>query len=167
MEAVRNFEGAVVIITHNERILKKVPKRLVVFDRGKHSLFEGSYDDFLQEVGWRIEENRFGSDPKTDKLKSVSRKSLRRLKAGRLQEKSRALKAYIRKIQKLETSIADMERDIHERNEGLIQASSKNDGDKIAELSRSIRGLQSDVELLYEELDKVTRQLECEEQKYR
>jgi ATP-binding cassette subfamily F protein 3 len=47
VEAIDEFSGAVVIVTHSEMILHAMATRLIVFDDGKVTLFEGTYRDFL------------------------------------------------------------------------------------------------------------------------
>jgi ATP-binding cassette, subfamily F, member 3 len=55
IEAIDDFDGSVVMVTHNERHLRDVATKLVVFDNDKISVFKGSYDDFLRDVGWSDE----------------------------------------------------------------------------------------------------------------
>lgn len=59
MAAVDEFEGAVVMVTHNEMFLHTLANRFVVFQAGGVSVFEGSYQSFLDTVGW--EDERAGS----------------------------------------------------------------------------------------------------------
>ena len=60
-EAVEAFDGAVMIVTHSEMILNAVATRLVVFDGGTVSLFEDTYKDFLERIGW-AEERKTASE---------------------------------------------------------------------------------------------------------
>jgi ATP-binding cassette subfamily F protein 3 len=53
MHAVKEFEGAVVMVTHDEFFLKKVANKLIVYDEGKVFTFDGPYKDFLKKVGWK------------------------------------------------------------------------------------------------------------------
>lgn len=53
MEAIQNFEGAVVMVTHDEYFLQKIATKLVVFDDNKTFVFEDSYEYFLKRVGWK------------------------------------------------------------------------------------------------------------------
>lgn len=55
MEAIKEFEGAVVIVTHDEYFLHEIANKLIVFDGGKITFFEGGYKDFLERVGWTEE----------------------------------------------------------------------------------------------------------------
>jgi ATP-binding cassette subfamily F protein 3 len=56
MEAINNFDGASIIITHNEDFLNNIANRLIVFDDDKVFPFEGNYREFLNEIGWSNEE---------------------------------------------------------------------------------------------------------------
>lgn len=58
LDAIEDFEGGVVIVTHNENFLHSLAEKLLVFDRGGASLFDGTYQDFLNEVGWESEEEQ-------------------------------------------------------------------------------------------------------------
>jgi ATP-binding cassette subfamily F protein 3 len=40
------------MVTHDEYFLNEVANKLIVFDDNKVSIFDGSYDDFLNKVGW-------------------------------------------------------------------------------------------------------------------
>ncbi len=53
--AIKNFDGAVIMVTHSEYFLKEVANKLIIFDDDKTFVFEGSYDDFLRRVGWQDE----------------------------------------------------------------------------------------------------------------
>lgn len=50
--AIEDFNGGVVIVTHNEMFLHHLATKLIVFDGGKVSVFNGSYAEFLDKVGW-------------------------------------------------------------------------------------------------------------------
>lgn len=56
MQAIKEFSGAVVMVTHDEYFLREIANKLIVFDDGKVSVFEGGYDDFLRKVGWKDEQ---------------------------------------------------------------------------------------------------------------
>ncbi len=56
IEAIDNFEGSVVMVTHDENHLRSVATKLVVFDNDTIMVYPGGYDDFLRDVGWSDEE---------------------------------------------------------------------------------------------------------------
>jgi len=53
MEAIQSFEGAVVMVTHDEYFLHKIANKLIIFDDNKTFTFEDSYEFFLKRVGWK------------------------------------------------------------------------------------------------------------------
>ncbi|HNH07686.1 MAG TPA: ATP-binding cassette domain-containing protein, partial [Leptospiraceae bacterium] len=56
IEAIDQFEGSVIMVTHNEMHLRAVATKLVVFDNDMISIYDGGYDDFLADVGWSDED---------------------------------------------------------------------------------------------------------------
>ena len=95
VEAIDDFKGSAIIVTHSEMMLHALATRLIVFDDGKVTLFEGTYQEFLDSVGWKNE-----NDSKTPRIKksssrtkSVNKKQLRRERAALLQKKSKVLAA--------------------------------------------------------------------------
>lgn len=53
MQAIQNFEGAVVMVTHDEHFLDKISNRLIIFDDNKTFTFDDSYEFFLKRIGWK------------------------------------------------------------------------------------------------------------------
>ncbi|MDO6383639.1 ABC-F family ATP-binding cassette domain-containing protein [Leptospira santarosai] len=56
IEAIDEFEGSVIMVTHDELHLRAVATKLIIFDNDTIRIFDGSYDDFLNEVGWSNED---------------------------------------------------------------------------------------------------------------
>ena len=52
VEACEEFPGAMLMVTHDEDLLRAFATRLVVFDGDRSFLFEGTYEEFLERVGW-------------------------------------------------------------------------------------------------------------------
>ena len=74
VSALDNFEGAVVIVTHNEMFLHSLANRLVVFKNDIVSVFEGTYQEFLDKEGW--EEEEFAVE-KRSRIAEIGRASCR------------------------------------------------------------------------------------------
>ena len=55
LAAIKNFDGAILMVTHDEYFLREVANKLIIFDDNKVSMFEGTYEDFLTKVGWKDE----------------------------------------------------------------------------------------------------------------
>lgn len=69
MEALENFEGASIIVSHNEYLLNNIANKLIVFDNDETFLFDGNYKDFLAKIGWKNEE-------KVEKQKETKEKTI-------------------------------------------------------------------------------------------
>ena len=60
IESLEDFPGALLIVTHNEGILRALATKLIVFHRGKVDVFDTTYDEFLEKIGWEDEEQGKG-----------------------------------------------------------------------------------------------------------
>ncbi|MBL7661308.1 ABC-F family ATP-binding cassette domain-containing protein [bacterium] len=54
-DALHDYAGAVILVTHNEMLLRELCTRLIVFQGEKPFLIEGGYDYFLDKYGWEDE----------------------------------------------------------------------------------------------------------------
>jgi len=52
LEAVRDFEGAAIVVAHDEHFLNEVATRLIVFKDDRAFLYPGNYKEFLERIGW-------------------------------------------------------------------------------------------------------------------
>ena len=155
LEAVDEFSGSVIIVTHSEMILHALATRLIVFDDGKVTLFEGTYQDFLDRVGWKDEEGPMQSKNETASSADtkVNKKQLRRIRAELINEKSGILGGLQKKIDAAEKEIMDLEEKIENDNNDLLDASIKGDGEIIKVLSKAIHDSKLRVERLFVELE--------------
>ena len=160
--AIDSFEGAVVMVTHNEMFLHHLANRFVVFQEDKITLFEGSYLEFLEKVGWSAEAvmTRHEDPPVREQQKEESReltkKELRRLRAEFVKRTSREVTPLRRRAEKLEKTIMEAEDELASYNQAIIDASPLKDGKKISQLLKKISRTQNKIEELFEELEKVT-----------
>lgn len=98
MEAINNFAGASITITHNEDFLNNVANKLIVFDNDKTFVFEGGYQDFLKEVGWSNEEEI--KEVKNEKVANTTENNKNNKKID---------KNFLKKKEKLENEIFELE----------------------------------------------------------
>ncbi len=161
--ALDNFEGAVVMVTHNEMFLHSLANRLVVFKNSSMEVFEGSYQDFLDKQGWEDEEKIADKKIKTAGL---SKKKIRQKKSEIINQKSNALNPVKQKIEILENDIDKNEKLINDINEKLLKASLDQDGSKIQELSKSLSNLEGGNESLFDELEVYMEKFEKIEHDY-
>ncbi|HET6514602.1 MAG TPA: ATP-binding cassette domain-containing protein [Thermodesulfovibrionales bacterium] len=158
IEALDAFGGALMIVTHSEMILHAVAKRLIVFDGGEVSVFEGTYQDFLDRVGWKDEER---SEPsalrnREEESRGANRKELRRIRAEIITNRSRTLGPLQQRIAQVEDTIMKLEREAEQDTGALLEASVKGDGESIRRLSKAIHISKERIDTLFEELESLT-----------
>ncbi len=150
VSALDNFEGAVVIVTHNEMFLHSLANRLVVFKNKKLKVFEGSYQDFLEKEGW-------GDDAvvieKKKKTTIQSRKVRRQKKSEIITQKSKKVRPIKQKIDKLENDIEKNDLLIVKKNSQILEATQQQDGKKIQEIAKELAKLENLNETLFEDLE--------------
>jgi len=173
MAAIDAFDGAVVLITHNEMFLHTLANRLVVFDRGQFSIFEGRYRQFLDEVGWETDDHSGRSNGRRKHGESIivenkagDKKALRQQKASLIQEKSKILKPLETRMAELETRIEQFEAEVSQKTQALVDAATSGDGLRIATLAKEEQALKARLNRCYDELDSVTREFERKSEEF-
>ena len=165
LEAVEAFGGAAIMVTHSEMILRAFAQKLIVFDQGGVSVFNGTYDEFLERKGWSQEADSSPAELQKKKP-AISKKELRQQRAAIIQARSDALGPLKAQIDKLEENIMTLEARTEEINHGLIEASQNGDSDAIQKLSKQLHQSQSKVQELYEELDSTSTEYDRLEKHY-
>ncbi|WP_419773675.1 ATP-binding cassette domain-containing protein [Halarcobacter sp.] len=150
-KAIKNFEGSCIIVTHSEELLRQVCDRLIVFAKDGADYFDGTYDEFLEKIGWDEEEGE--EQKEKPKQPKINKKENKKLRASIIQERSKETNPLKKKIEKLENSIMEIEDHIEKQQAELIQASNQGDNSKIIELSQVIKKQEDEVELMFESLE--------------
>ncbi|MBI5739791.1 MAG: ABC-F family ATP-binding cassette domain-containing protein [Nitrospirae bacterium] len=155
VEALADFNGSVIIVTHSEMMLHALATRLIVFDDGKVTLFEGTYQDFLDRVGWKSEIDSGVSRVKKPKSgnNSINKKQLRRERAELLKRKSSTMGALQKGMDEAEKEIVRLEEKIEQYNREIIEASLKSDGEAIKILTQKLHDSKSRLDALFTNLD--------------
>lgn len=153
IDAIELFSGAVVIVTHSEFILKRLPlDTIILCEKSKQTVFHGDYQDFLEKIGW--EEKQADSQPKN------TLKEEKRLHAELLASRSKALSPLKKEISSIESEISSLEKTLHE-DLFLLQKEPFS-----AELVKKIGQDQKMLENLYSKLDLLYIQFENEKKKF-
>ena len=157
LAAIDNFDGAVVMVTHNEMFLHGLAERLIVFQNERPRVFEGSYQRFLEKGGWGDEEPllKAPGQKKTTGDK-ISKKEARRRRSEIISERGRVLKPIEKRIEKVEHEIQTHEKLLHDSTEEMGEASRAQDGARIKELSQTINTCQDAIDRFYNELEELT-----------
>ncbi len=154
VEALDAYEGAVIIVTHSEMILKSLVNRLIVFDDDRVTVFEGTYEDFLGRVGWKSEEIAPApSAAGNERSKGIDRKESKRLKAELINERSRTLGTLQARIDAAESAIIELEKGVERDTVGLVKASETGDWQAVARLSKGIHEAKQQIDQLFSKLE--------------
>jgi len=158
IDALDAFEGAVILVTHNEMFLHTLANRLVVFTQGRVCVFEGTYQEFLDKDGW--EEAVFRTTDTANKSQGLSKKALRQKKSEIIADRSRVVGPIQKKITRIEDAIEACEIQIKTVNDALLTASETGDGEKIQTGSKELADLEARVEALFQDLETENEKLE-------
>ncbi len=164
LAALDNFEGAVVMVTHNEMFLNALAERLVVFQDHRAFVYEGDYQRFLERVGWQ-EEGGSAAETKGKQTGDAGRgkgapREMRRKRSTLLTDRARALKPLEKKIAGVEAAIETKEQTLEELNRAIVEAGRRKRGPEIVEISREMHLLKEDIDSLYRKLESLSE--ECE-----
>ena len=153
IEAIEFFSGTVVIVTHSEFILKRLPiDKIILCEKSKQTLFHGDYEDFLEKIGW--EETSIVSSQKN------TFKEDKKQHATWIAARSKALAPLKKKISSIEEEISSLEKKLHEN----LLSLQKNGFS--AELIKAIGQDQKTLENFYSQLDELYGDLENEKKKF-
>jgi len=160
LAALDHFEGTVIMVTHNEMFLHALARRLIVFQDGRTDLFEGTYQDFLNKVGWHDE----ASTPKTHTTTvsksapdgQLTKKKMRKKRSEIIGRRIAALKPIAKEMASVEKKIDHLEKELDRYNQEMIEASTAGNGKKIVSLSKEIHHLQGEIDRLFDALEDLT-----------
>jgi len=165
LEAIDAFDGAVVMVTHNEMFLHALADRLVVFDNDDIAVYEGGYQRFLDKVGWRDEVmqgpvGNFRPRLETDERPKPTPKELRKLRSEVIAERSKALRPLETRIVDIEKSVESHDASLRQLNGELVKASEARQGSRVVEISKSMHQTKKAIDGLLDELEKITQDYE-------
>ncbi|HSX13458.1 MAG TPA: ABC-F family ATP-binding cassette domain-containing protein [Chlamydiales bacterium] len=128
IDALEDFPGSVIIVTHSELILRRLNlTQIILCKSNAQTTFLGNYDEFLEKIGWEEEEKKPAPVKKAPPPK----------KSNNLE----------REIKKLEEQIKTIEEQLS-KNVVLL-----NQNPRSLELSKQIEQLQKTIDQLYQELE--------------
>ncbi len=168
LAAIDNFDGAVVMVTHNEMFLHALAERLVVFDNDDIVVHEGGYQRFLDKIGWKDEVMQRpsgglrawdgGDGPEKPKL---APKELRRLRSEVITERSKSLRPLETRMAEVEKAVEENDAALKMLNHELVEASRARRGDRVVELSKTMHQTKKAIDGLLEELEELTSAYEA------
>ncbi len=155
LEALDSFDGAVILVTHNELLLRAIAQRLIIFQNNTISIFEGDYERFLEKVGWSSESDVHKTEDANQFENKRNKKELRKLRSQLLQEKQNECKPLQERIADLEKTITHYDNLLKQYNADIIMASQSQHSSEIQRLSIEINKLEKTLLGLYDELEEL------------
>lgn len=155
LSAIKDFPGAVILVTHNEMFLHEIANRLIVFSDSGAEVFEGTYSDFLERVGWGDEEveNKKPVSRRKNGEKAINRKELRRMRSEVIARRGSMLNPLEKEISDIENRIEHHEKTLHRCNIEMQEASRQKNGGRIGEISLAIHESENEIETLFTVLE--------------
>ncbi|MEX1013284.1 MAG: ABC-F family ATP-binding cassette domain-containing protein [Waddliaceae bacterium] len=138
LDAVQNFPGAVILITHDEALLEQFGNRMLICRDGDVHHFNGDYNLFLEKQGWEAMENS-----------SVASKASEPAPKKQKNQKSKPNK----KQQQCEKEIIAAEETLAKLEKELEETIKACDHDAITVQSKKIGEVQKKIESLFSELE--------------
>ena len=159
LAALDHFDGTVMMVTHNEMFLHALAERLIVFQNDRADVFEGTYQDFLDKVGWRDEAqatSHYTTTPENGSKGRLTKKKMRQRRSEIVTRRTNTLKPIAKEMAAVEKKIERLEKEMTGYNQEMIDASTTGNGKKIASLSREIHHLQAEMDRLFDNLEDLT-----------
>lgn len=156
LDAIESFDGSVIMVTHNELFLERCANRLIVFDRGTVRVFDGTYQEFLQDVGWEDEQDTAHFQRKQSKREDKI--AHKKMKAALIQTRFNALNPLEQKIKQIEQSIIEQETAYKENTQLLIEASEQGNVENMTHYSKKEHELKPSIDALFQQLEIVTEE---------
>jgi len=164
LAAIDSFDGTVIMVTHNEMFLHTLAERLIVFQNKTVEIFDGNYQEFLEIRGWQNETmaavNQRQQHRNTNASPKLTKKDLRRRRSEIISERSRVVRPIQKRIIKVEYQVENEEAELERLNLSMQQAAQDQNGTRIAEISQALHSCQQTIDRLFDELEKLTRDLE-------
>ena len=137
-ESVKEYPGALVLVTHSELLLRELVTKLIVIQDDGPEIFDGDYDYFLSKVGWNDE---------------ADLKPTKREKSPKNDEAKKSNQPSNKDIEAIEKKLKTLEKEIDQLNKELIDASDKANTSRITILGQSIAEKQESINEQYEKLE--------------
>jgi ATP-binding cassette, subfamily F, member 3 len=155
IDAVNDFEGSALIVTHDETFLRKVATKLILFVGGKAIVYPGTYDEFLDQYGWdTLDINNSTKTISSENKNIQNKKEQRKIRARDLALRKAALGPLEEKIAAIEAKIEGLEKEYQMLSDNLIKSSEARDAKDIAIYSKEVSSLQKTINSLYTDLEK-------------
>lgn len=149
VDEIDDYPGALLVVTHSEMLLHAFAKKLLVFGENGAEIFDGTYQDFLDKIGWDDD----GKIKKKQQRQPLSFDHTGKSQHEIQRERAQKVTPIKEQIESLEKKIIEHEEMAKKIEEKLIDAYAKNLSSFIQEFSPIAAQLKSKIEGLYQCLE--------------
>ncbi len=158
IESIKTYDGALIMVTHSELLLRELATRLIVFQGESPHLIEDGYDYFLEKEGWGDETEMSSSGG--GKSNQSNNNNNRKQRAPSPGEKAKELNIYERKVSTIENKICKYEAEIKLLEREIAEASQVSNIGKITASSKKLGEVKKQIEIAFEDLEQANSELE-------
>jgi len=164
--AIEEFKGSTIMVTHSEMLLRRLASALIIFHKGGAEYFDGTYDEFLEKIGWEEEGGVVETKPKQSKKPKLSKAEIKKQRSALIQARSKENAPHKKELEFCEEKIMELEEELELENEKLMKASQSGNNSAMIEASQNVGKLQKEVDELFERLEVASEALDEIEERY-
>ena len=165
--AIESFQGSTIMVTHSEMLLRRLADALIIFHKGGAEYFDGTYDEFLEKIGWEEEDSIVKEKSKSTKAKpKIDNRERKRLRSALILARSKENAPHKKELEFCEEKIIELEEELEMENKRLLNASNDGDNSILIEASKKIGELQKEIDELFERLEVASENLDEIEERY-
>lgn len=159
-EALRDFEGSYVIVSHDRDFLDPIVNKVVEFKQGRIKAYPGNISDYI----YTKQKEQEGQIPgpvtphRTDT--SITDKERKRLEAEQRQKRYQALRPILKKIETLEREIEAKEHRKTEIEEMMGVPDFYKNGESVKEITAEYKAVETELNDAYFRWNELTREQE-------
>ncbi len=163
-QALLNFEGSYVIVSHDRDFLDPIVNKVVEFSKGRIRTYLGNVSEYIyakqkeqnvsQATTDAVQRQRKKDEPK------LSDKERKRIEAEQRQKRSHLTKPIQQKVYKLEREIETKEKQKKDFEELMGHADFYKDGEKVKHVTAQYKALEAELADIYFKWGELTKELE-------
>lgn len=163
-QAIEDFEGTVVVISHDRNFIRRISKHILEIRNGQVEIFPGSYDDYLWSIeNGSMKERYLVADEKNQSTVTTKTDLPKKFNYKEEQKRLNAeIKDIERKMSKTEDMISTLNKDVFDLNNQLLQTQGLKAQDiakQSAEISKKITELEDHLLLDMEKVESLKNDL--------
>lgn len=147
--ALMQFEGTVIVVSHDRYLLSRLPTRILRMADGGLQSFDGGFEEMQAQLAASAPQERAAADSISG-AETGAQKAFHRSKAQRSAEV-----AAKKRLERLELDIAQTEAALAETQQRLADPASGSDYETLSQLTRQIAELEAQLNGYYDEWDKL------------